>query len=193
MKKTAVLVFVFMFAASVSFAADNESWIQKIKNKFQKKEVATVKEAKPSKEIAPAKEMKAAAASKKQRKDMTKAELAADITKNLNREESILNMIPGLEKKSGPEGKEYYTYKGTKLEDIDRDTLDKIFGKVRSEALRLRTDKVNRQIETVHRVNAVSQIPKLPIVPQTIVTPPQVPKTAQTTSRPPVTPTIPRR
>ena len=39
MKKIVALVVVSFFClSSVSFAADNESWIQKIKDRFQKKD-----------------------------------------------------------------------------------------------------------------------------------------------------------
>jgi len=189
MRKISVSLFVLMFAAaSVSFAADNESWIQKMKNRFQKKEVATPVKA------APAKEIKKAEAPAKQRKDMTKDELAADISKNLDREAAILNLVPGLEKKSDPDGKSYYAYQGRKLADLDKDTLDNIFGRVRNEALRLRTDNINKQIEMVRRANAtVNTVPQIPRVPPTVNTPPQVPKSVQPPSRPPAPPAPPRR
>lgn len=191
MKKIITLVSVFMFAvSSASFAAENESWIQKIKNRFQKKAPAVAAKS------APVKEARKAEPPAKQRKDMTKGELAADITKNLGREESILNLVPGLEKKTDPEGKGYYTYEGTKLEDLDRDALDKVFGRVRSEALRLRTDRINRQIETVRRANVVTarvpQTPKVQVPPR-INTSPQVPRPVQPPSKPPVPPAPPRR
>ena len=204
MKKIAVLAFSILFAvASVSFAADNESWIQKMKNKFQKKEVAVPIKAAPAKEVAvpikadPAKEVNSAEAPKKKRKDMTKNELASDIANNLNREGSILNMVPGLEKSSDSEGKDYYTYQGTKLEDLDKSTLDGIFGRVRNEALRLRTDRITRQMETVRRASAAtSMIPQVPRASPTVNTPPQIPRPAQPPSRPstpPAPPASPRR
>ena len=190
-KKIGILMMGFLLASySISFAAENESWIQKIKNKFQKKEVVAAGK------TASVKEAKKAEAPRKERKDMTKDELAADITKNLGREESILNLVPGLEKKSGSEGKEYYTYQGTRFEDLDKDTLDKIFGRVRNEALRLRTDKLNRQIETVRRAGAmaaaVPQTPRMP-VPPAVNIPPQTPKSVQPPSKPPAPPAPPRR
>lgn len=188
MKKISVMTFVIMFAmTSVSLAADNESWIQKIKNRFQKKEVTAAGK------IEPAKEVKKAGAPKKQRKDMTKGELAADITKNLDREDAILDLVQGLEKKIDPDGKDYYTYQGGRLEDLDRDTLDNIFGRVRSEALRLRTDKLNRQIETVRRAETIQRISRPPLPPPVANLPPQVPRAVQPPSRPAQPPAPPRR
>ena len=186
-----IVIAVSFFLASNSFAADNESWIQKIKSKFQKKEVVE------SKNNISANEVKKAETPRKARKDMTKSELADIIVRDLDREESILNLVPGLEKKSDSEGKEYYTYNGTKLEGLDRDTLDKIYGRVRNEALRLRTDKLNRQIETVRRVNStrvmVPQVPRTAIPPK-INVPPQTPaRTVQPPSRPPAPPALPRK
>ena len=93
MKKIFVLTFALILGlSSVTLAADNESWIQNIKNKFQKKEIVAADKIVPPNK---AKEAKKAEASKKERKDMTKAELAADITKNLDREEAVLNLVPG--------------------------------------------------------------------------------------------------
>jgi CxxC motif-containing protein len=200
MKKISVLALTIVIAmVSVSFAAENESWMQKMKGKFQKKEIAIDNKTAPVKEInknVPVKESKKMEAPKKERKDMTKSELAAEISKNLDREESILNLIPGLEKKVDPNGKEYYAYQGKKLDDLDKDTLDKILGRVRNEALRIRTDKLNRQLETVRRANAMaataSRVPRVP-VPPTINVPPQVPRSVQPPSKPPAPPAPPRR
>ena len=191
MKKTAVLAVAILFCfVSASSAAENESWIQKLKSRFAKKEVVV-----PVK-TAPVKETKKIEAPKKERKSMTKGELAADIIKNLDREDSILGLVPGLEKKSGPGGKEYYAYQGTMLQDLDKETLDKIFGRVRNEALRLRTDKLNRQLETVRRASVtgavVSQAPRSP-VPQAINNPPRIPRTIQPPPKPPAPPAPPRR
>ena len=189
-KVVAIAVVLFFFAASASFAAENESWIQRIKNRFQKKEAVEVKKE------APAKAVKMPEPPKKVRKDMTKGELAADIADNLEEDDSILNLVPGLEKKSDPEGREYYTYQGVKLEDLDIDTLDNIFGRVRNESLRLRTDRLNRQIDTVRRASAIrTAVPQVsrPPVPPRINTPPQAPRSVQPPPRPPAPPSSPRR
>lgn len=191
MKKISILTLALIFAvSSVSFAAENKSWIQKIKERFQKKEVAV------GKKDAPAREAKKPEPPRKERKDMTKTELADDIIDNLDREDSILDMVPGLEKRTSPDGKEYYTYQGTRLEDLDKDTLDKIFGRVRNEALRIRTDNINRQLETVRRANsiraaAVPQAPRPPV--PAAIAPPQPPRAVQPPSKPPAPPAPPRR
>lgn len=213
-KKIVVLVVAFSLASySASIAAENESWIQKMKNKFQKKEVveakkeAPAKYTAPAKEKTPAKEVNKIAAPRKERKDMTKDEFIASIVKNLGREESILNLIPGLVKNSDPEGKEYYVYQGKRLEDLDRDTLDNIYGRTNTESVRLRTDRLNRQMETVRRANAMTvatvpqvprtpvvQVPRVPVIP-IVNTPQGVPGPVQPPKppAPPAPPAQPRR
>lgn len=192
MKKISVLTLALIFlVSSVSFAAENKSWIQRIKEKFRKKEVVSAKKQLPAREV------KKPEPPRKERKDMTMSELAEDITDNLDREDSILNMVPGLEKKSDPDGKEYYTYQGTRLQDLDRDTLDKVFGRVRSEALRIRTDNINRQLETIRGANrAIVSIPQPP--PRAQVAPPAAPpsqaqRIPQPPQRPPAPPSPTRR
>ena len=52
MKKISVLTVAIVVAAiSVSFAAENENWMQKMKDKFQKKEIAIDNKTAPVKEI----------------------------------------------------------------------------------------------------------------------------------------------
>jgi len=193
MKKIAVFAILFFFCSTaISSAAENESWIQKIKNKFRKKETAAAVKTAP----APVKEAGKSEALRKERKDRTKGELINDIIIDLDREEAILSIVPGLERKIGSDGKGYYAYQGTKLQDLDRNTLDNISGIVHSEALRLRTENISRQVEIIRRANAMTpaapEIPRVPVSP-VVNNPPQAPRPVQPQSKPPVPPPAPPR
>lgn len=181
MKRIVYVLIVFIFSVSAAptcFGAD-------------KKEVKTAKE-----------EVKVPPPPK----EMTKDEMLKRMKDILHREEDVMNFIPGLKSEKDAEGNIYYTYQGTKIENLDKATLTKIFGRVRTEAVRLRTDRLTKQLENLRRIqqltgnagNPAARIPATPPrppaaihVPPVQVTvppnPPQIPKA------PPVPPAPPRR
>ena len=133
----------------------------------------------------------------KPKKELTKAEMVEHIKGNLDRLEEILNFIPGLTKETDPAGNMTYAYKGKSLEDLDQEELTKLYGRVSNEAVRLRTERLNRQLESIRRANEITRqvrqgipVPQIPAPPPkspAVYTPPQPPRTL------PVPATSPRR
>lgn len=140
-------------------------------------------------------EEKAPSAKKASRKDMTNKEMAADIVKNLNKEDEILNFIPGLKKEADAMGNVSYTYEGRQLEGLDRGVLDKIFIRVRNEALRIRTDKLNRQLESINRAQQAErqaqQIERIDMIANPPAQPPRPPQTPPSNYQVPKVPPAP--
>ena len=89
-------------------------------------------------------------------KDMTKDELVGSIKDTLDREASIMTFMPEIKKVKDPAGKFFYTYQGAKLDSLDRDKLEQIFGRVHAEAARIRTDRLNRDMANLKRVQSAS-------------------------------------
>ena len=121
-------------------------------------------------------------------KELTMAEMVEHIKGNLDRIEEILTFIPEIKKEIDPAGNVTYTYQGKSLEDLDKEELTKLDARVSNEAVRLRTERLNRQLESIRRANQMThqarqviQVPKIP------APPPKVPKA------PPVPATYPRR
>jgi hypothetical protein len=202
MKKMLTIAALTLFAvSSVALAADGGGWLDKFKNKPQKKNED--KKNVPSKDVSATPSSTAVndahkavpEGAKKHRKDMSKEELSAETIKVLDREESIINMIPGLKKETGPDGKVYYTHQGVRLEDLDREAIDKIYIRVHQEDLRIRTDRLTRQMENARRATATAvSAPRIQAVvttPPRVPSTPQIPKAAQSPSRPPTPPTPP--
>ena len=191
--KILALIVLMFFTAPLVFAADvkSESWIEKMKSKFAKKEVTVQEKADKTKIEA------AQLQAKKPRKDMTKEELAAEIIKALDRYESILNVVPGLAKSKGQDGKNIYTYNGSKLTDLDKETLDSIYGRVRNEALIRRMENINRQLDMVRRTQSsairVPQPPPSQPRPPAVFTNPSTPNIPQAPKTPSGPPAPPRR
>jgi hypothetical protein len=124
----------------------------------------------------------------KRAKGMTVQELIDGITKVLDKTDEVMNCVPGFKQEKDPDGKEYYTYKGVRLEKIDKEKLTALYNRVRQERTRLNTERINRQLETIQRAqqaaNIANQAGRIPTVTQP---PPQPPKA------PPSPPPVPRR
>ncbi|MDD5136784.1 MAG: hypothetical protein PHN63_05510 [Candidatus Omnitrophica bacterium] len=133
------------------------------------------------------------------KKPLTKEDLIERITRNLDRVDEIINFIQGLKKETDPAGKAIYTFQGTKIEDLDKDTLTRLYSRVSAEAVRIRTEKINKQLENIRRAEQLShQVRPIvstpftpPSLPPVVNVPPQTPSTPHTVTEPPKTPTPP--
>jgi len=184
-------IFSFLFSSSLSFAEEKQGIFKKLidfKNKaFAKKDVAPAVKAvaKPAPTVPPPAAVPKVAPPKKA---YTREEMIADIKEILDDEEEILNLIPGLKKTTTEKGESFYTYEGLKPEELDKEKLGKIFYRVRQEATRIRTNRLNEQLENIRRNQrltapaggGVSRVPALPTQPPRILQPPpaqpQIPK-----------------
>lgn len=120
----------------------------------------------------------------KEKKEMTKDEILTELKETLKDEEEILDYIPELKKGISEDGKEFYTYQGARLEDLDREKLEKILGRVNNQAVMIRTERINRQLEVIRQTQRIQTPPRIPAPPQVSV--PNVPASrAPTSSTPP--------
>jgi hypothetical protein len=191
-----VVAAVLFCVASVCFAAENQGWLEKIKSNFAKKDTSTAQKSSPpaavKKENAPVKDGEKTFPPKKKRKDMTKGELIEDIVDILDDEDEIIGLIPGLKKETDPLGGVSYTYNGTKLENLDKDILGGISGRIHQELVKMRTERLQRQLENIKRVERLSHIQQAPRVPGALPpAPPQAPRSVQAPPRPPSVPSAP--
>ncbi|MDP3804577.1 MAG: hypothetical protein Q8Q87_03375 [Candidatus Omnitrophota bacterium] len=129
----------------------------------------------------------------KEKKEMTKDEILTELKETLKDEEEILDYIPELKKGRGEDGKEFYTYQGARLEDLEKEKLEKILGRVNNQAVMIRTDRINRQLEVIRQTQRIQAAPRIAAPPQVSV--PAVPTPRATTystppkiSQPPPTP-----
>jgi len=108
---------------------------------------ASAEKPKEGAKMAPAKTMK----------EMTPAELSEDMARTLDSYQEILSYMPGLKKEQDQNGKAVYTYQGIQLDSLDKETLEKLSGRVRNEAVRIRTDRLNRQMQMIRRAQQMSR------------------------------------
>jgi hypothetical protein len=117
----------------------------------------------------------------KVKSELTKPEMIERIQKNLDSFNEIVGLVPGLKKETDAKGKVSYTYQGSKLEDLSKEQLAKVYSRVNNEAVRLRTDRLNKQLATIRRAEQITKqtrqsnpVYKAPTKPYQ---PPKIPKT----------------
>ncbi|MFA6320441.1 MAG: hypothetical protein WCY36_01120 [Candidatus Omnitrophota bacterium] len=126
---------------------------------------------------------------KKTRKDFTKEDFISRIKNNLDRFPEIVDLVQGLSRSKDAAGNIFYVYQGKKIEDLDKELLSKLYARVSNDAVRLRTERINKQLEAMSRAerlsrqtSQVSPVPKIPKAPATPPTVTQLPKTPPSTT-----------
>ena len=129
--------------------------------------------------------------SRKISKDMTKEELISEIKESLEDEDELLEVMPGIKKLKDASGTAYYEINGTRLEKMDREALRGLFNRVSNEMNKIRTDRINNQLETIRQAQQATAAaqqaskgaysapqlpPAVPNIPK-VYQPPQIPKT----------------
>jgi hypothetical protein len=213
MKNIAVsllMLTLFLSLSAASSAEEKESLLDKLSNKISvlkesdikaKETTSAKKETQPVKKgkEAAKKEGEAAKKEAKAIKDMSKDEMVKALYDTLASTEEVMSFVPGLKKGKDSQGKDIYTYEGTRLEDLDKDKLEGVLKKVRSNAARIRGERIQRQLERtqkIQRLNTAAGGPpsgaQLPRMPQ-VVSPPATPKPPPSPPKVPKPPSIPKR
>lgn len=120
-----------------------------------------------------------------EKKEMTRDEMLADLKESLSEEDEIFDTIPELKAEKDKDGKSYYTFKGMKLEDLSKGDLDKLSARVHQALVRIRTDRTQRQLETVRRTQNIQRISVPPQPPRTPSQPTPPPSPPRTSAPPP--------
>ena len=127
----------------------------------------------------------AAAGKPKPIEKMTKEEVVKSIKAVIDAEEGVLDTFPAVKKEKAADGTVSYTYQGVKLEGLQRDMLVKLLGRIRGEAVRIRTERIGRQLAAIKQAENITHLaggspgriqsapPGIPRIPPSV---PQVPK-----------------
>lgn len=127
---------------------------------------------------------KTAAPGQKDKRAFTHAELLEHLIGILEHERDIINLVPGLKEIAGSKDKEVsYAYQGTPIDKLDQEKLDKLYVKVQNEAVRIRTDRLNKQLESLRQsqqaIRNAQQAAQPPVIPAPPPKPPYVPPVPQ--------------
>ncbi len=137
---------------------------------------------------APKVESSQAAASEAQPKDkkMTKEEMLAELKEDLSDNDEVFDAILELKAIAGQNGDVVYTYNDTTLDELSKEDLTKLYGRVRRALVKIRTDRIGRQLEMIRQVERFqkmanpSRLPRIPAAqpssPKTPPSPPPVPQ-----------------
>lgn len=135
------------------------------------------------------------------KKDMTREEMALELREELGSYEELFDLFPDIKSKKGDNGNVYFTFKGIKIEDMTKEDIDNLLTKVRQALTKIKTDRIERQLEIVRRVERLNraavplQSPRVPAAPPSTpsapAAPPPPPQSAPRTASAPPSP--PRR
>ena len=134
----------------------------------------------------------------KPRAKFTKKEILEHLNGVLEYEEGVLGFVKELKKDKDENGKVFYRYLGTRLEDLDEETLNTVFVRVQNEAGRIRAERLNKQLENIQQAQratlAAQQAQRAAFTPpQPPPRPPQPPPQPPQIPKPPPTPYTPPR
>lgn len=129
------------------------------------------------------------------KKDMTREEMISELKEELKFNEELFDLFPDMKSKKGDDGNIYFTFKGIKIEDMPKEDIDNLLTKVRQALTKIRTDRIERQLEVVRRVERLNsaaaplQSPRVPAAPpsapRTVSAPPSPPSASRSPSIPP--------
>lgn len=110
-------------------------------------------------------------------KEMTKENMLAELKADLADNDELFDVIPGLSAGAGQKGSAVYTYKGIALDELSKEDMAKLFGTVRQALTKIRTDRIQRQLETIRQIEKLQKAPAPPQPPRVPTTPPSAPRT----------------
>lgn len=105
------------------------------------------------------------------KKDMTREEMISELKEELKSNEELFDLFPDMKSKKGDDGNAYFTFKGIKIEDMPKEDIDNLLTKARQALTKIRTDRIERQLEIVRRVERLNraaaplQSPRVPAAP----------------------------
>jgi hypothetical protein len=121
------------------------------------------------------------------KKEMTKDETLAQLKKEIATSDEIFNAVQGLKSEKDSKGNIIYTLNGVTIDNLSKEDLDKLLTRVRQSLVKIRTDRIQKQLETVKR----AQGPRVIFAPpQPARTPPNPTPPARVPQAPP---TLPKR
>ncbi len=122
-----------------------------------------------------------AAASKAQTpvKEVTKEEMLSELREDLADNDELFDAVPGLKASAGQNGNAVYTYKDIVLDELSKEDLTKLYSRVNQALVKIRTDRIQRQLETIRQVERFQRPANPPQPPRIPVAPPSAPRTLQ--------------
>ena len=131
---------------------------------------------------------------KQVKKELTRDEMLVELKDDLaDSSDELFEVMPFIKAEKGADGKFTYTCQGVKLDDLSEEELKSLFLKVRQANTKLRTERIQHQLETVRRAQelANSVATSKPQMPAAVPQPPRVPQTPAPAPKPPSPPPEP--
>jgi len=187
-----VVMLSFGLSAAYGIGTGNEkvSLLQKMKNAYhnfrdrQQQKSQVVRKEAADQPAAPKAELKD--------KEVTREEMLAELKEDLVDNDEVFDAVPELKADAGQDGGVLYTYAGTALDKLSKEELNKLYGRVRQALVKIRTDRIQQQLEIVKQVSTTNVARGGAAVPSRPPELPQIPRMTPVPSTPPSVPSVPR-
>lgn len=130
-------------------------------------------------------------------KEMSREDALKRLNMALASEKAVPDYFPEIKKQADETGKEIFTFKGQRLENLDKESLQKILTRVLQIRVQIRTERITKQLESIRRAEqasrAAQQASRIPRVVTPPPRPPQPPPTPPATTHIPKAPPSPPR
>lgn len=117
------------------------------------------------------------------KEEMTKEQMLVELKDDLSDMEEIFDTVPGLKSEMDAAGSPAFFFQGVNLDSLSEKDLGDLYGKVRQAAVKIRTDRIQRQLDMAKQTQRL----------QGAVTPPQPPRTPPSPPKAPTPPPAPQR
>jgi hypothetical protein len=108
---------------------------------------------------------------------LQKIEMLAELKEDLADNDEVFDAVPELKANAGHNGNVVYTYKNTALDELSKEDLAKLYSRVRQALVKIRTDRIQRQLEIVKQTERFQKTANPPQPPRIPAAPPSAPRT----------------
>jgi hypothetical protein len=174
----AVVIAIFLGSSVVhGLSSENEKMgvLQKIKNAYNDLRNRQQQKS-PVPALAPAKVAAPKIESPKD-KEMTKDQILAELKRDLADNDELLNVVPGLKASVSKDGSIVYAYNSVALDELSREDLSGLYSRVSRSLVKIRTDRIRGQLETVRQAERLRGAVNPPQPSRIPAAPPSVPRT----------------
>ena len=127
-------------------------------------------------------------------KDMTREDMVDELKTDLADNEELFDMMPDIKAGKDDKGVNYFTINGAKIENLSDEMLKQVFTRVRQAVIKIRTDRIQQQLDMVRQAERAQRavvLPRTPYIPSVARSGP--PSQPQSAPKPPSLPPAPPR
>lgn len=171
-----VITLSFGLSSAYGLGEDNEkiSVLQKLKNAYNDFRARQQQRS----QVVNSEVLKRPSLSKDQpkNKEMTREDVLAELKKDIVDNDEVFDAVPELKTGADQDENVVYVYNDKALDELSREDLDKLYSRVRRALVKIRTDRIERQLGLAKQTEKLRNVANLQQPPRIPAAPPSAPK-----------------